>query len=121
MLAEDPALVCKEYYESYKILKQSDLFDCFYRMPKPVVHHAHLTACASPEFLVSLTYYDFVFYSEKENIFYVSRTGCDKPGYIEVSKLRAHWSNAKEFDTYLKDKIIMKTDAKEDHGKWAAF
>ena len=84
-------------------------------MPKPAIHHAHLTACASVDFLVSLTYYDYVFYSEKENLFYVSKDGCSKEGYIEVNKLRQYWQDAKKFDKYLTDKILLKVPENEDH------
>jgi hypothetical protein len=45
-------------------------------MPKPAVHHTHLTATADVKYLVSLTYNDYVFYSEKENNFIVNKNGC---------------------------------------------
>ena len=67
-------------------------------MPKPAVHHAHLTACASEDFLLSLTYKDCVYYSQRANEFFVSAKGCTKEGYIKVNTLRQYWKNAQEFD-----------------------
>lgn len=59
-------------------------------MPKPAVHHTHLTACADVDTLIELTYNDFVFYSEKENLFFVNKNGCDKDGYMKVNTLRQY-------------------------------
>lgn len=57
-------------------------------MPKPAVHHTHITACADAEFLVKLTYSNSVYYSEKEDLFYTNKYGCSKPGYLKVNTLR---------------------------------
>ena len=57
-------------------------------MPKPAVHHAHLTACATTDYLLSLTYKDCVYYSQRENSFFVSAKGCTKEGYMKVNTLR---------------------------------
>lgn len=57
-------------------------------MPKPAIHHSHVTAAASIDFMIKLTYYDVVYYSEEDNKFYVSKNKCEKPGYIECIKLR---------------------------------
>ena len=54
-------------------------------MPKPVVHHLHLTAAAPLDYLVELTYYDFVYYNSKENLFKVSKKGVKAEGYIKVT------------------------------------
>lgn len=67
---------------------QTDLFDIFSKMPKPVVHHTHLTATADANFLVELTYIDRVYYSERENLFFVSKNGCNLSGYMLVNHLR---------------------------------
>ena len=70
-------------------------------MPKPVVHHIHGTACATLKMLVMLTYYDYVFYSEKENKFFASKKGCDLEGYVKVNSLRQYAKSAVEFDNEL--------------------
>lgn len=90
-------------------------------MPKPAVLHTHLTACATVDFLLNLTYNDFVYYSEKANKFKVNQRGVTDPDYMPVNVLRQYSQNADEFDRKLKDNILMKTDSKEDHAIWAIF
>jgi len=46
MLENDHNLLIGEYYDKLQSLVNSPLFDCLKMMPKPAVHHAHLTACA---------------------------------------------------------------------------
>ena len=123
MISEDHALVIGEYYDKLDYLLKSPLFECFKMMPKPAVHHAHLTACADLDFLLSLTYKDCVYYSQKANEFHVSAKGCDKPGFIKVNTLRQYWKHATEFDNYLKAKMLLKPDAecREDHHIWDGF
>jgi len=91
MISEDHALIIGPYYEKLDQLLKSPLYECFKIMPKPVVHHVHLTACASLEYLLNLTYRECVFYSQRDNKFYVSAKGCDKEGYIKVNTLRQYW------------------------------
>lgn len=80
-------------------------------MPKPAVHHIHLTAACSIDFVVDkLTYYDFVYYNQKEEKFIVNRNGCDKPGYIQTNKLRQYWKSSTEFDNHLKSVITLGKD-----------
>lgn len=56
MYIKDKSLGIGDYYKWLPTLLNSDLYDCFYNMPKPAVHHAHLSACASMAFLINLTY-----------------------------------------------------------------
>ena len=88
MKTRDRALVMGEYHQMQKKLENSPLYECLYKMPKPAVHHAHLTACASLDFLVGLTYKNCVYYSQRANEFHVSANGCTKPGFIKVNTLR---------------------------------
>jgi len=88
MLIEDPVIITNPYYEKLPKMLNSELFKCLMHMPKPAVHHTHITACADLDLLVSLTYNDFVYFSEKEDMFHVSQKGCDKPGYLPVNVLR---------------------------------
>jgi len=88
MFKKDKSLNIGNYYRWRDTLINSELYDILYHMPKPAIHHAHLTACATIEFLVSLTMYDSVYYSEQDNLFYCSAKGCTKDGYIKVNTLR---------------------------------
>ena len=92
-------------------------------MPKPAVHHVHLTACASLDYLVDLTYKNCVYYSQRENDFHVSEKGCNKEGYIKVNTLRQYWKNAAEFDKFIRDKMALRPpdNMKEDHFIWKDF
>ena len=123
MLEADHSLLVGEYYDKLKTLVNSPLYECFKRMPKPAIHHAHLTACADLDFLVSLTYKDEVYYSQRANEFHVSAKGCDKEGFIKVNTLRQYWKDAGEFDTFIRDKMRLKPDnsVREDHGIWDGF
>ena len=63
MIHNDHALNIGEYYDKLPTLVNSPLYECLRLMPKPAVHHAHLTACASLDSLIQLTYKDCVYYS----------------------------------------------------------
>jgi len=68
-------------------------------MPKPVIHHIHLTAACPVDFLVDkLLYYDYVYFNEKEQLFKVTRKGCKEPGFVKVNELRQFWENSTKFD-----------------------
>lgn len=82
MLKENPTLIIGDHYENLYKLLNSPLYECFKVMPKPGVHHTHLTATADVHFLIYLTYNDAVYYSEKENLFHCTRNGCKKEGYM---------------------------------------
>lgn len=56
-------LINRPFYENLKKLESCDLFDAFKKMPKPAVHHAHLTGCVSVDYLVELTYHKKVYYN----------------------------------------------------------
>ena len=105
MFNKDKSLMIGGHYRWLETLLNSPLYDCIYNMPKPVVHHAHLTACGNMEFLVNLTYSDSVFFSEREMKFFVSQKGCNKDGYIKVNTLRQYWKESTAFDKWLVSKI----------------
>ena len=123
MITKDHSLVIGEYYDKLDSLTQSQLYKCLQMMPKPAVHHVHLTACASLDFLIHLTYKDCVYYSQKANEFAVSAKGCSKEGFIKVNTLRQYWKDPEEFDNYLKGKMQLKppASAREDHLIWDGF
>lgn len=67
MLRKDPTIHTGFIYDKQAALMASDLYGCFYAMPKPVIHHIHLTASCPTDFFVNkLLYYDYVYYNERE-------------------------------------------------------
>jgi hypothetical protein len=98
MLLADPVLVTAPHYDKLKKLIDSPLYEVFKMMPKPAIHHTHLTACADKKFLLKLTYHDQVYYSQKENAYYVNKTKPAPPGYLSVNTLRAYSKDSRVFD-----------------------
>lgn len=121
MLKEDPSLITGGHYSRLEKLLSCPLWKCLHMMPKPAIHHTHLTATADVAFLIKLTYYDEVFYSEKENMFFCSKKGCDKSGYMQVNKLRQYSKSTEEFDAELRDKILLRPTTTADHKIWEGF
>lgn len=123
MLENDHSLLVGEYHDKLATLVNSPLFECLKLMPKPAVHHAHLTACASVDYLLSLTYKDCVYYSKRNNDFHVSALGCDKEGYIKVNTLRQYWKKGSDFDSWLRAKMELRParSSREDHKIWEDF
>ena len=67
LLEEDDTIATGFYYEKLDKLLTSDLHDCLNVMPKPAVHHIHLTAACPISFLVEkICTYDHVYYNEKD-------------------------------------------------------
>ena len=52
MFKANPSLNIGNWYKWLPTLLESPLYDCFKHMPKPAIHHAHLTACATVDFLL---------------------------------------------------------------------
>lgn len=124
LLQKDPTMCTGGYYEKLPGLLGSDLYDCLDVMPKPAIHHIHLTAACPLDFLVKkLTYFDFVYYNKKEQKFLVNKNGCDKPGYIRTNHLRQYWKSAPDFDKYLADAITLKQglENQQSHEIWKYF
>lgn len=64
LLTEDATIDTGSYYDKLPKLLSSEIYDCLNYMPKPVIHHVHLTAACPISFLVErLCYYDFVYYN----------------------------------------------------------
>ena len=124
MLSEDPSLVTGLYYDKYQKLKASALYEALVQMPKPAVHHLHITAAAPVEYLIELTYKDYVYYNDRAQLFKVSRLGIKEEGYQKTTLLRKHWGTAEDFDAYLREKILLSKKegcCQESHPIWAAF
>lgn len=81
MLEADPSLVTGLYYDKLEKLKASPLYEALVHMPKPAVHHCHVTAAAPVDFLIQLTYRDYVYYNDRAQLFKVSKNGITEEGY----------------------------------------
>lgn len=124
LLLEDATICTGSYYDKLPKLMSSSVYECLNIMPKPVVHHIHLTAACPISFLVEkLCYYDFVYYNQKEQLFKTSKKGCDLPGYVKVNDLRKYWARSADFDKYLHDSILLRegTETQEHHEIWKYF
>lgn len=135
MFTEDPFLMQKPHYEVIEIIKKSDLYKCLLRMPKPAVHHSHFADACDIDYLIELTYYDFVYYSDSEDRFLV----CKKPEalstngksvfeagekydkYINVNLLRQFALEGDGFDAWLKEKFVMKMPEPEQRNLWKQY
>lgn len=113
------------YFEKLDALNNSEVFKCLNLMPKPVIHHFHLTAASPIKFLVdTLCYEDIVYYSQKEQNIKVTKCPEKVPeGYIKVNELRKYWSSAQEFDDHLRETILLikGVDTQEHHEIWKYF
>lgn len=77
-------------------------------MPKNAIHHLHGTAAAPIDFIIKLTYEDYVYFNQKAGAFKVTKNKDQVPeGFIQANTLRNHWSSAKEFDEYVKSLILL--------------
>lgn len=124
MFEQDPSLVTGFYYDKLPILKKSMLFEVLKQMPKPAVHHVHLTAAAPLDFLIRLTYYDYVYFNDREKLFKVSKKGIHQEGFQKVTTIRKYWSTTADFDNYLRDIITLNRESiccKESHSIWNDF
>jgi len=125
LFKQDDTVVTGPYYEKSEILKKSALYGLLDMMPKPVLHHIHLTAASNVEFLVkTLCYLDIVYFSEKDEMFKVTKKPEKVPeGYIKVNDLRKFWKSSTEFDKYLENTILLKAgvETQEHHEIWKYF
>lgn len=124
MLEKDPTLLTHQFQSKIKTLLESPLYKCLYLMPKPAIHHLHMTATVSTSFLLELTYDNRVYFSEKENLFKVSGDpNFQKEGYVRVNTLRHYWKDAAAFDHMLVEKMSLRPHAthREDHKIWEDF
>lgn len=63
MLEEDPVILTADHYDKLYKLLGSDMHEAFKLLPKPVVHHTHLSGSVNVDLLIRFTYYDYVYYS----------------------------------------------------------
>lgn len=89
MMKKDPAINTGFYHEKMPVLMQSPLYECLNIMPKPANLNIHFNACCPIDFMVKkFTYYNYVYFSQRDKKFIVSKKGCDKHGYVKTNQLR---------------------------------
>ena len=118
LLTKDPYCILGSLYDKMDLLKKSALYQCLDKMPKPAVHHIHLTAACDIDYIVhDLLYFDYVYYNQQTNIFKVNRKGVKEDGYIKVNDLRKYWHSSEDFDNHMKDIILLQhqTLQKKEH------
>jgi len=64
-MKEDPLCMVGKYYEKKPFLEKSKVFEMLNAMPKPAIHHLHLTAACPMRHMVELTYNDIVFFNKE--------------------------------------------------------
>ena len=121
MLLNDPVIVTQPHYTKLQQILDSPLYEVFKHMPKPAIHHTHLTATADKAFLLKFTYHDYVYYSEKKNEFWVNQKKSPPADFLSMNTLRAYSRDSVKFDKDFMDKILLHAVAKEDHQIWAEF
>ena len=85
LLEEDPTCITGDFYEKKTFLEKSKLYEALVEMPKPAIHHLHLTAACPLKYLIKLTYRDYVYYNQKENLFKVTKNFQGDEGYVSCN------------------------------------
>lgn len=88
LLERDAECMTGDFYAKKKVLEESKVFEALHEMPKPAIHHLHLTASCPMYYMIKLTYRDYVYYSQKENLIKVSKDGIQDEGYVKCNQLR---------------------------------
>ena len=92
MMIDDHELLLGDFYEKSEKIKNSKLYEALNWLPKPAVHHLHLTAAAPVDYLLKLCRYDYVYFNERAGLFKVTKKEMKHDGYLSVNILRKHWS-----------------------------
>lgn len=124
ILEKEPGVINGKFPQMRDYLLTTKLYKVLDAMPKPAVHHVHLTAGCPTKFLIELTYNDFVYYNDRLMLFKVSKSGMQNEGFISVPTLRKYWGDPKKFDSYLKTKIELSEETinrQESHVAWLEF
>ncbi len=66
LIGDDPVIHTGPFLEKLQKLKDSPVYDCLTKMPKPCVQHMHDRAAVSAKWMVeNLCYYENVYFNEK--------------------------------------------------------
>ena len=124
ILHEDPECITGEFYDKKEFLLKSKVYEALHEMPKPAVHHLHLTAATPIRYLIKATYRDYVYYNQNLNILKVTKNKLEEEGFVKCNLLRQYWKSPADFDKYLEAKILLgpnQIDSKETHKIWMNF
>lgn len=75
MFKKDPCIIMGSYFDKKSIIENSKLYEAFNELPKPVLHHIHSTCLAPVDYLIKLTYNDYVYLNIRTNCFLVRKLG----------------------------------------------
>lgn len=101
-------IVLHDFYDNFKTVEESKLFEVLNKMPKGAIHHIHTSAAPPVDVYLSLTYDPIVYYNEREKIFKVFPVGClTEDGYVSCVEMRNFSKDPKAFDNHLKDEILL--------------
>ena len=113
------------YFENKATMESSKLFKMLNTMPKGAIHHIHTTAANPIDAYLKLTYDDRTYYSQREDLFKVYPLHSNvQDGYIQTTVLRSFAASAEEFDTKMKNVILLgpeEADDKDSHEIWKFF
>jgi hypothetical protein len=54
-------------------------------MPKPGLHHLHLTGATPMRYLIKATYRDYVYYNQNLNILKVTKNKLEEEGFVKCN------------------------------------
>ena len=112
-----------DYMDNLKPMMRSNLYKFLKEMPKGGVHHIHVTAAPSVETYIELTYDESVYFCEREMMFKVYPLGLEEDGYIKTAELRRFSRTPDEFDSRLRNFILVQKAQYEQStaSTWQAF
>lgn len=76
-------------------------------MPKPAIHHLHLTAACPMRHLVKLTYNDIVYFNKDQKMLKVFKNQPVEEGFLRCTDLRKDSSSPEDFDKLIEDHILL--------------
>ena len=113
------------FFKNKKIMEESKLFAALNTMPKGAIHHIHTTAANPIDAYLALTYDERVYYSGKDRLFKVFPKHKGVPsGYVACTTMREFTHSRDEFDTILKNQILLGENQAQDmesHEIWKHF
>ncbi|CAI2366195.1 unnamed protein product [Moneuplotes crassus] len=113
------------YYEGKKLISGSNLHQAIRKMPKGAHLHLHSSAAYPLDLMIQLTYKDDAYYNIKENrLSTFPNKAAVEPGFHKCNFLRKNWKFGKNFDRFLRNKILLTEDemkSQESSEVWKSF
>lgn len=118
-------IVLRDFYDNFRKVEESKLYEVLNKMPKGAIHHIHTSAAPPVDVYLSLTYDPIVYYNERERLFKVFPVGCQKEdGYVSCVEMRNYCKDPKQFDEHLRNEILLtkeQTHGNDSHEIWKHF